>query len=169
MTPASGPRPGRSKPQGPVLTKTFEEFAQRANYSLLDSLHADPQATADGDDHRPRQVFSGHFVPVTPTAIPAPEYVAHSSILFNELGLDDELAQDEDFRRLFSGDISVAREPMPPFGWATGYALSIYGTEYIQQCPFGTGNGYGDGRPTAVAPMAAPCSAPACASFWPRS
>jgi len=26
-------------------------------------------------------------------------------------------------------------------GWATGYALSIYGTEYTQQCPFGTGNG----------------------------
>jgi len=31
-------------------------------------------------------------------------------------------------------------------GWATGYALSIYGREYYQQCPFGTGNGYGDGR-----------------------
>jgi len=150
ITSSSGPCPGRSKSEGPVLTKTFAEFAQRANYSLLDSLHADPQATADGHDHRPRQVFSGHFVPVTPTAIPAPEYVAHSSTLFNELGLDDELAQDEDFRRLFSGDISVAREPMRPFGWATGYALSIYGSEYIQQCPFGTGNGYGDGRAIAV-------------------
>jgi uncharacterized protein YdiU (UPF0061 family) len=39
---------------------------------------------------------------------------------------------------------------MRPFGWATGYALSIYGTEYIQQCPFGTGNGYGDGRAISV-------------------
>jgi uncharacterized protein YdiU (UPF0061 family) len=35
-------------------------------------------------------------------------------------------------------------------GWATGYALSIYGTEYNQQCPFGTGNGYGDGRAISV-------------------
>jgi uncharacterized protein YdiU (UPF0061 family) len=35
-------------------------------------------------------------------------------------------------------------------GWATGYALSIYGTEYIQNCPFGTGNGYGDGRAISV-------------------
>ncbi|WP_231875618.1 protein adenylyltransferase SelO family protein, partial [Oleiphilus sp. HI0086] len=34
--------------------------------------------------------------------------------------------------------------------WATGYALSIYGTEYIQQCPFRTGNGYGDGRAVSV-------------------
>ena len=39
---------------------------------------------------------------------------------------------------------------MSPVGWATGYALSIYGTEYTQQCPFGTGNGYGDGRAISV-------------------
>jgi uncharacterized protein YdiU (UPF0061 family) len=129
---------------------TFSEFARQADYSLLDSLDADPQATADGQDHRPRQVFSGHYVPVTPTAIPKPEYVAHSETLFSELGLSSELAHDDSFRRLFSGDISAAREPMRPFGWATGYALSIYGTEYNQQCPFGTGNGYGDGRAISV-------------------
>jgi uncharacterized protein YdiU (UPF0061 family) len=39
---------------------------------------------------------------------------------------------------------------MRPHGWATGYALSIYGTEYTQQCPFGTGNGYGDGRAISI-------------------
>jgi uncharacterized protein YdiU (UPF0061 family) len=131
-------------------TTNFAEFAQRADYSLLEALHPDPQATGDGDDHQPRQVFSGHYVPVTPTPIPAPEYVAHSSTLFNDLGLSDELAHDDQFRRLFSGDISVALQPMRPVGWATGYALSIYGTEYIQQCPFGTGNGYGDGRAISV-------------------
>ena len=131
-------------------TTNFAEFAERASYSLLESLQADPQASADGDDHRPRQVFSGHYVPVTPTAIPDPEYVAHSPTLFQELGLSENLAHDDQFRRLFSGDSSVAQEPMRPWGWATGYALSIYGTEYIQQCPFGTGNGYGDGRAISV-------------------
>ena len=129
---------------------TFAEFAQRADYSLLDSLRPDPQASVDGQDHRPRQVFSGHYVPVTPTPLPAPELVTYSPALFHELGLGKALAQDESFRRLFSGDISVATGPMRPFGWATGYALSIYGTEYIQQCPFGTGNGYGDGRAISV-------------------
>jgi uncharacterized protein YdiU (UPF0061 family) len=129
---------------------TFTEFAQRANYSLLDSLRADPQATQDGQDHRPRQVYSGHYVPVTPKPIPEPEYVAHSPTLFRELGLSDGLADDASFRRLFSGDISVAQGPMRAHGWATGYALSIYGTEYRQQCPFGTGNGYGDGRAISV-------------------
>jgi uncharacterized protein YdiU (UPF0061 family) len=133
-----------------VLTTTFAEFAQRAHYSLMDALHPDPQATGDGEDHRPRQVFSGHYVPVKPTPLPEPQYVAHSGALFEELGLSEALAHDEQFRRLFSGDISVAEGPMRPFGWATGYALSIYGTEYTQQCPFGTGNGYGDGRAMSV-------------------
>lgn len=116
----------------------------------MNSLNADPDATGDGDDHHARQVFSGHFVPVTPTPLAEPEYVAHSSTFFKELGLSDELALNEKFRHVFSGDISAVHEPMRQVGWATGYALSIYGTEYIQQCPFGTGNGYGDGRAISV-------------------
>ena len=132
------------------MINTVADFAQRADYSLLDSLQADPQSTGDGDDHRPRQVVSGHYVPVTPTPLPAPEYVAHSSTLFTELGLGEALAREPAFLQLFSGDISAAAEPMRPYGWATGYALSIYGSEYIQQCPFGTGNGYGDGRALSV-------------------
>ena len=51
--------------QAPSITN-FAELAQRADYSLIDSLRADPQATVDGQDHRPRQVMSGHYVPVTP-------------------------------------------------------------------------------------------------------
>ena len=133
-----------------MLTSSFAEFAGRADYSLLEALQPDPQATADGSDHRPRQVRSGHYVPVTPTPLPDPQYVAHSTALFAELGLSEALAHDAAFRRFFSGDSSVATGPMRPYGWATGYALSIYGTEYIQQCPFGTGNGYGDGRAISV-------------------
>jgi uncharacterized protein YdiU (UPF0061 family) len=133
-----------------VLTSSFAEFAGRADYSLLEALQPDPQATADGSDHRPRQVRSGHYVPVTPTPLLDPQYVAHSTALFAELGLSEALAHDAAFRRFFSGDSSVATGPMRPYGWATGYALSIYGTEYIQQCPFGTGNGYGDGRAISV-------------------
>ena len=134
----------------PTTASSFTEFAERVDYSLLENLQPDPEATADGNDHRPRPVFSGHWVPVTPTPIPEPEYVAHSQTLFSELGLDDGLAHDVAFTRLFSGDASVATPPMRPWGWATGYALSIYGTEYIQQCPFGTGNGYGDGRAMSI-------------------
>ena len=130
--------------------KTLDEFAKYVDYSLLNTLTPDPQSTCDGDDHDPRQVFSGHYVPVTPTPLTAPTYVAHSETLFAELGLDDRLATSKDFTQLFSGDMSDVPAPMTPFGWATGYALSIYGTEYTQQCPFRTGNGYGDGRAISI-------------------
>jgi uncharacterized protein YdiU (UPF0061 family) len=89
-------------------------------------------------------------VPVDPTPIKDPAYVAHSNTLFDELGFDDSLAESADFIRMFSGDLSQVPEPMRKLGWASGYALSIYGTEYIQQCPFQTGNGYGDGRALSV-------------------
>ena len=133
-----------------MVISSFPAFAEQADYSLLTALRPDPEATDDGNDHRPRQVVSGHYVPVRPTPLGDPQYVGHSPELFAELGLDEQLAHDPAFQRLFSGDITVATGPMRPWGWATGYALSIYGTEYIQQCPFGTGNGYGDGRAMSV-------------------
>jgi uncharacterized protein YdiU (UPF0061 family) len=129
--------------------KSFQEFIQHADYSLTLCLKADPASSPDGEDHRAREVCSGHFVPVTPTPLIEPSYIIHSTSLFKELGLQDELSQDRDFIKMFSGDLASIKPPQG-FGWATGYALSIYGTEYNQQCPFGTGNGYGDGRAISV-------------------
>ena len=133
-----------------VPVNSLDDLARLVDYSLLNTLNRDPDSTDDGEDHNPRQVFSGHYVPVKPTAIAEPDYIAHSHTLFRELGFADDLAQSDDFKRLFSGDTSHIPEPMRKAGWATGYALSIYGTEYTQQCPFGTGNGYGDGRAVSV-------------------
>ena len=130
--------------------KTLNDLAKLADYSLMNTLNADPEAKINGADHWPRQVFSGHYVPVNPTPIKNPEYIAHSKDLFEELGFDDSLALNEEFIRMFSGDISQVPEPMSKVGWACGYALSIYGNEYYQQCPFRTGNGYGDGRAVSV-------------------
>lgn len=129
-----------------TLVKSIEQLAELVDYSLVESLNCDPQATETGEDYMPRQVFSGHYVPVKPTPLTHPDYIAHSSKLFAELGFDDSLAITEGFTRLFSGDTSDVPEPILPYGWATGYALSIFGTEYKEQCPFRTGNGYGDGR-----------------------
>ena len=129
---------------------TLDDLATLANYSLMATLNCDPDAKANGEDHAPRQVFTGHYVPVNPTPIKDPEYVAHSKNLFHELGFADSMAQSADFVRMFSGDISQVPQPMRKFGWACGYALSIYGNEYSQQCPFQTGNGYGDGRAISV-------------------
>lgn len=130
--------------------KTLDDLALLADYSLLDMLTPNPEAKANGVDHSPRQVFSGHYVPVNPTPIKEPHYIAHSQNFFSELGFDDSLAHTEDFIRMFSGDLSDVPQPLRKVGWATGYALSIYGTEYYQQCPFQTGNGYGDGRAISI-------------------
>ncbi len=132
------------------LDATLSDVATRAEYSLLDTLTPDPDATADGVDHDPREVSSGHYVPVRPTPLPDPVLVAHSPGLFAELGFAADLARTEDFLRVFAGDLDAAPAPMRPHGWATGYALSIYGQEYTSNCPFGTGDGYGDGRALSV-------------------
>ena len=130
--------------------ETLADLAKLANYSLMDTLNCDPDAKANGADHIPRQVFTGHYVAVKPTPIDEPEYVAHSKNFFRELGFADSMANSTEFVRMFSGDISTVPQPIRKVGWASGYALSIYGTEYSQQCPFQTGNGYGDGRAISV-------------------
>ena len=130
--------------------RTLGDLGQFVDYSLMDSLTPDPGSSENGLDHAPRQVFSGHYVPVVPTPIRNPAYVAHSKEFFRELGFADSLAQSDDFMRMFSGDLSRVPPPLRQVGWATGYALSIFGTEYYQQCPFQTGNGYGDGRAISV-------------------
>ena len=130
--------------------ETLDDLAKLVDYSFIDTLNCDPDAKENGVDHDPRQVFTGHYVPVNPTPIKDPEYVTHSKNFFRELGFSDKLAQSNDFVRLFSGDTSHVPKPMRTAGWATGYALSIFGTEYYQQCPFQTGNGYGDGRAVSI-------------------
>ncbi|MCL7743557.1 protein adenylyltransferase SelO family protein [Guyparkeria hydrothermalis] len=134
----------------PSAISSLEELAGVADYSLMRTLKRDPDATSNGIDHSPRQVFSGHYVPVKPTPIENPEYVAHGRELFRDLGFDEQLARSDRFVRLFSGDLDVVPETMSHVGWASGYALSIYGTEFDRQCPFQTGNGYGDGRAISV-------------------
>jgi len=129
---------------------TLGDLANLANYSLMDTLSPDPDAKANGIDHFPRQVFSGHYVRINPTPIENPVYVAHSKNFFKELGISDDLATSQEFVQMFSGNTSELSEPLRRTGWATGYALSIYGTEYYEQCPFKTGNGYGDGRAVSI-------------------
>jgi len=133
-----------------TTVETLNDLAQSADYSFVNTLTPNPDAREDGVDHHPREVTSGHYVLVNPTAIENPKYIAHSKQFFAELGLSDSLATSEPFMKMFSGDSSELPEPLKKQGWATGYALSIYGTEYYEQCPFRTGNGYGDGRAMSI-------------------
>jgi uncharacterized protein YdiU (UPF0061 family) len=101
---------------------------------------------------------TGHYVLVQPTPLPSPSLVAHSPEMAASLGLGEEEVQSEQFLRLFSGN----PDAVPGFtGWATPYALSIYGQEMYQNCPFGNGNGYGDGRAISLGEVVVPPDAAA--------
>ncbi|WP_228712716.1 protein adenylyltransferase SelO family protein [Halarcobacter mediterraneus] len=130
--------------------KTLEELSSFVNYSFIEELNSDPDTNNNGENKHPREVFSGHYVPVKPTSIKEPIYIAHSKNFFEELDFDESLLKEENFVKMFSGDLCNIPKPMRNQGWATGYALSIYGREYYMQCPFQTGNGYGDGRAISV-------------------
>ncbi|RXJ94845.1 hypothetical protein CRV00_05800 [Malaciobacter molluscorum] len=133
-----------------TVIKTLDDLAKFTDYSFINTLNADLDAKSNGEDYYPREVFSGHYVPVKPTPIENPQYISHSKILFEELCFDDNLVKTDEFISMFSGDLSRVPKSMSNFGWATGYALSIYGTEYYEQCPFQTGNAYGDGRAISI-------------------
>lgn len=138
---------------------TLSAFLQHADYALLQSLTADPEQSRHVPNKKMREVHSGHYVEVEPTPLPNPLYVIHSHHFFDELNLHDSLAHDEGFRLFFTGNLALAVEsanasvelqPIRTSGWACGYALSIYGQEMVRNCPFHTGNGYGDGRAISV-------------------
>lgn len=129
---------------------TLKNLSNLLDYSFLNTLKCDKNVKLDGKDYNPRQIKNGHYTLVKPTPIPNPIYIAHSKTFFDELGFCNSLAKQKDFMQLFTGNTSNLEEPFSKNGWATGYALSIYGTEYYEQCPFRTGNGYGDGRALSI-------------------
>ncbi len=130
--------------------ETFEELINLSDYSFVNKLNNDPNSKYSGDNKFPREVFSGHFVEVEPTPIKEPIYISHSRNFFKELGFSENLLKSSDFIKLFSANSSNITIKNNLKSWATGYALSIYGREYYAQCPFQTGNGYGDGRAISV-------------------
>lgn len=130
--------------------ETFEELMKLANYSFIDNLNSDPVAKFNGENKFSREVFSGHYVPVSPTAIKDPIYISHSKSFFKELGFSENLIKSDDFIKMFSANMSNIFNLKQNIAWASGYALSIYGTEYYAQCPFQTGNAYGDGRAISI-------------------
>jgi Protein adenylyltransferase SelO len=121
-----------------------------------------------------RQVYNGHYVPVAPTPLPHPRLVLYSTNVaetllgFTSTQLQETTATSlsstattigNDFLRFVAGytihDPSLSTPPLVP-GWATPYALSIMGTRYTNNCPYNTGNAYGDGRAISIAEIIVP-------------
>ena len=126
---------------------SLEQLAKNADHSWLQHLNADPETDKYAPNKESRQVRSGHYVRLLPTPLPKPKYIIHSKAMATSLGISESDIQSEKFIRFFSGD----QAQIPGLeSWATPYALSIMGTRHFNNCPFGNGNGYGDGRAQSV-------------------
>ena len=76
---AAGKQPVAQK-TNPTIP-TIDDLAKLANYSLIDTLNRDPDAKENGTDHAPRQVFTGHYVPVNPRQSKTPS-TSHTAKTF---------------------------------------------------------------------------------------
>ena len=127
---------------------SFETFvnAQRAPPTTMVMLTEDPERGEHGSDRVSREVRSGHYVRVAPEALREPRCVIASASCARMMGFDYDRS-DKVFVKYFSGDVAGVANVET---WCTPYALSIGGSRMTSNCPFGTGNGYGDGRAITV-------------------
>ena len=119
-----------------LSTETSENYVKSKRFAALPDDYDENQMK--------RPIYNGHYVRVLPTPLPNPRLILSSSNVATELlGLSETHVSSPEFLQWVSGD-------GPSLGlndtWATPYALSIAGTRYTSNCPYGTGDGYGDGR-----------------------
>jgi uncharacterized protein YdiU (UPF0061 family) len=119
----------------------------RADHSWIRHLTPDPETERYAPNRSSREVKSGHYVLVKPTPLRNPRTVLYSKEMLQNLGIDEADVGSERFAAFFSGDSDAVPGART---WATPYALAIMGKRQVQNCPFGTGNGYGDGRAVSV-------------------
>jgi len=125
----------------------MEKLVKASSHSWLEQLIPDPQTATYAPNKSSREVKSGHYVEVLPTPLKNPKLIATAPQMLQELGLTEADANTPEFLAYFSGN----KMTVPGLrSWATPYALSIYGQEMYRNCPFGNGNGYGDGRAISV-------------------
>ena len=122
-------------------------LGDRADHSWTRELTPDPETAKHAPNRSSREVRSGHFVRVLPTPLKKPRVALYSDEMLANLGMSPEDARSERFARFFSGDQGVVPNMD---SWATPYALSIMGQRQTGNCPFGNGNGYGDGRAVSI-------------------
>lgn len=134
-------------PGGAARLAPLETLGQRADHSWLQQLTPDPETAQYAPNKQSRQVRSGHYVPVLPTPLANTKLVIHSPPMAEALGISEEEIASEDFVAFFSGEQGRVAGLQ---SWCTPYALSIMGQRQTRNCPYGNGNGYGDGRAISV-------------------
>lgn len=123
----------------------LNNWYNKYSVDLMNDLNSDPEESKYHPNHTSREVKSGHYVDVKPTLLPNPKLISYSHDLADNMNISNTLINSSQMIAFLSGNNEYI-----PKSWATPYALSIYGREMISNCPFGTGNGYGDGRAISI-------------------
>ena len=105
-------------------------------------LIPDPEQEKYYPNNTARPVKDGHYVIVKTTPFNKPVVIHYSKDMADLLGVDNMEASN--MVNYLSGNAEWVD------GWATPYALSIYGTERVDNCPYHNDTGYGDGRAISV-------------------
>ena len=150
----------RDSVQQRIVNSWIQQLDTETTDNYQKSLLESRLSVQDNKNQTKRQVFNGHYVLVAPTPLPNPRLLLYSTDVAEQLGFSSEQihetsssssssssSNDNDFVRFVSGHSL----DFPTPGWATPYALSIMGTRYTNNCPYGTGNAYGDGRAVSIA------------------
>lgn len=136
-----------------------------SNESKSKQKHSSSNSNASNNNFK-RPIYNGHYVLVKPKPLTNPRLIIYSQDMIERLGFQkgDDIYNNESFVKFFSGDVDNAffnvsnseegqegeKQNVNVQTWATPYALSIMGRRYTSNCPFGTGDGYGDGRAISI-------------------
>jgi uncharacterized protein YdiU (UPF0061 family) len=119
-------------------------------------LRIDPESATKFPNRKPREVHGGHYVHTSPQHLTEPNLVAASRFFAEKcLDIDPDELNTPLFAQVFSGNLEglemhVSGLLSTTGAWATPYAVSVGGQEITAPDPFGTGNGYGDGRAMSI-------------------
>ncbi|VBB19061.1 hypothetical protein YASMINEVIRUS_1593 [Yasminevirus sp. GU-2018] len=126
------------------MEHTLEKYyLSYSDNSYIRQLDVDTESEKNYPNNKSRSVTSGHYVLSKPTPLKDPVLISFSKDLSKTLSFSQTLMQSEKMLRYLSG---VSQYPT----WVTPYALSINGTEMIDNCPYKNDTGYGDGRAHSV-------------------
>ena len=154
--------------------RPLQNFRKSLHYSYIEQLSAEDPLNLEkslsrkSTIHPGRPIYNGHYVKVRPTPLKNPKLVIYSPEMLKELGFEEGEVYSEEFVAYFSGDVDRATSSTDESDedhndelkeietWATPYALSIMGKRYTNNCPYGTGDGYGDGRAISIGEVVVP-------------
>ena len=131
-------------------SRPLEQLQSKIQLSWIEQLNTEKNPRLPSENKEMRAVKNGHYVLVETSPLSQPRLVLYSEDMVQRLHLTEEEVRSEEFTNFFSGNIDATPMKGVTKSWATPYALSIMGTRYTNNCPFGTGEGYGDGRAISI-------------------